>query len=64
MPADLEQVSLPQYTDKKENQIFLIYRVIQNGAGADAKLYIRKGFLICEEMFKYLTIYEEAVSHI
>jgi hypothetical protein len=62
MPADLEQFSLPKYTDKKENQIFLIYREIQNEA--DAKLYIRKGFLICEEMCKYLTIYEEAVSHI
>jgi hypothetical protein len=40
MPAYLEQFSLPQYTDKKENQIFLIYREIQNGA--DAKLYIRR----------------------
>ncbi len=26
--------------------------------------YMRKGFLIYEEMRKYLTIYEEAVSHI
>jgi hypothetical protein len=26
--------------------------------------YVRKGFLIYEEMRKYLTIYEEAVSHI
>ncbi len=30
--------------------------------GAVAKSYIRKGFLIYEEMQKYLTIYEEAVS--
>ncbi len=28
------------------------------------KSYIRKGFLIYEEMRKYLTIYEKAVSHI
>jgi hypothetical protein len=49
------------YTDKKENQIFLIYREIQSGAVA--KSY-RKGFLIYEEMGKYFPIYEEAVSHI
>jgi hypothetical protein len=49
-------------TDKKENKIFLIYKVIQSGA--IAKSYLRKGFLIYEEMRKYLVIYEEAVSHI
>jgi hypothetical protein len=49
-------------TDKKENQIFLIYREIQSGAVA--KSYMRKGFLINEEMSKYFPIYEEAVSHI
>jgi hypothetical protein len=32
------------YTDKKENQIFLIYKGIQSGAVA--KSYMRKGFLI------------------
>ncbi len=48
-------------TDKKENKIFLIYKVIQSGAVA--KSYLRKGFLIYEEMRKYLVIYEEAVSH-
>jgi hypothetical protein len=32
--------------------------------GADAESYMRKGFLIYEEIRKYLTIYEEAVSHI
>jgi hypothetical protein len=36
------------YTDKKENQIFLIYKEIQSGAVA--KSYMRKGFLIYEEM--------------
>jgi hypothetical protein len=54
--------NLPSYTDKKEKKIFLIYKEIQNGAVA--KLYMRKGFLIYEEMRKYLAIYEEAVSHI
>ncbi len=51
-----------EYTDKKENQIFLIYKEIQSGAVA--KSYMRKGFLIYEEMQKYFPIYEEAVSHI
>ncbi len=32
--------------------------------GAVAKSYIRKSFLIYEEMRKYLVTYEEAVSHI
>jgi hypothetical protein len=50
------------YNDKKENEIFLIYKEIQ--MGSVAKSYMRKGFLIYEEMRKYLIIYEEAVSHI
>ncbi len=35
-------------------------------SGAVAKSYMRKGFLIYEEMRKYFpyTVYEEAVSHI
>jgi hypothetical protein len=49
-------------TDKKENLIFLIYEKIKSGAVA--KSYMRKGFLIYEEMGKYFPIYEEAVSHI
>jgi hypothetical protein len=49
-------------TDKKENQIFLIYKEIQ--MGAVEKSYIRRGFLIYEEMSKYLVIFEEAISHI
>jgi hypothetical protein len=32
--------------------------------GSVAKSYMRKGFLIYEEMCKNLVIYEEAVSHI
>ncbi len=46
------------YTDKKENQIFLIYREIQSEAVA--KSYMRKGFLKYEEIRKYFPIYEEA----
>jgi hypothetical protein len=48
--------------DKKENKIFLIYKEIQSGAVA--KSYMRKSFLIYEEMRKYFPIYEEAVSHV
>jgi hypothetical protein len=55
-------ITVHMYTDKKENQIFLIYREIQSGAVA--KSYMRKGFLIYGEMRKYFPIYEEAVSHI
>ncbi len=50
------------YTDKKEKKIFLIYMEIQMGAVANS--YMRKGFLIYEEVRKCLVIYEEAVSHI
>jgi len=39
-------------TDKKENKIFLIYKEIQMRSGA--KSYMRKGFIINEEMHKYL----------
>jgi hypothetical protein len=52
--------TVERYTDKKENQIFLLYKEIQNGAVA--KSYMRMGLLIYEEMRKYLTIYEEAVA--
>ncbi len=36
---------------KKENKIFLIYKEIQMGSGE--KSYMRKGFLIYEEIRKY-----------
>jgi hypothetical protein len=42
--------------------MFLRYKEIQSGSVA--KSYMRKGFLIYEEMRKYLVIYGEAVSHI
>jgi hypothetical protein len=40
-----------QNTDNKENKIFLIYKKIQMGSGA--KSYVRKGFLVYEDMHKY-----------
>jgi hypothetical protein len=49
-------------TDKKKYNIFLIYKEIQSGAVA--KSFMRKGFLIYEEMRIYFPIYEEAVGHI
>ncbi len=39
-----------------------MFKEVQMGSGA--KSYMRKDFLIYEEMHKYFTIYEEAVSHI
>ncbi len=36
------------YTDKKENKIFLIYGKFRVGSGA--KSYMRKEFIIYEEM--------------
>ncbi len=54
--------SFESCTEKKENQIFLIYKEIQSGAVA--KLYMRKSFLIYEEMRNDFPIYEEVVSHI
>ncbi len=43
------------YTDKKGNEIILIYKEIQ--MELIAKSHMRKGFLIYEEMRKYLTKY-------
>jgi len=55
-----EELELLLYTDKKENKIFLIYKEIQSGEVA--KSYVRKGFLIYEEMRKYFPIYDFATS--
>jgi hypothetical protein len=55
------RVSSP-YTVKKENQIFLIYKEIQNGAVA--KSYMTSGLLICGEIFAHFLIYWEALTHI
>jgi hypothetical protein len=43
------------FTDKKENQIFLIYKEIQNGAVA--KSYMTNGVLINGEIFAHFLIY-------
>ena len=43
------------YTDKKENQIFLIYEEIQNGVVA--KSYRTNGLLIHGEIFAQFLIY-------
>ncbi len=43
------------YTDKKENQIFLIYKEIQGGAVA--KSYMTNGLLIYREIFTHFLIY-------
>jgi hypothetical protein len=42
-------------TDKKEKKIFLVFKEIQKGSGA--KPYMRKGFLIYEEVRKYFVMY-------
>jgi hypothetical protein len=55
------EIKRSRHTDKKENQIFLIYREIQSGVVAMS--YMRKGFLTYEEMRKYFPKYGEAVSH-
>jgi hypothetical protein len=44
-----------------KTEIFLMYKEIQ--IESVAKSDMRKGFIIYEEMRKYLTIHEEAVSH-
>ncbi len=49
-------------SDKKEKFSHILYKEIE--MGSVAKSYMKKGFPICEEMRKYLTLYEEAVSHI
>jgi hypothetical protein len=43
------------YTDKKENQIFLIYKEIQRGAVA--KSYMTNGLLIYREILAHFFIY-------
>jgi hypothetical protein len=58
----LWRVRKSKCTDEKDNLIFLIYTEIQSGA--IAKSYMRKGFLIYEEMRKYFPVNKEAVSHI
>jgi hypothetical protein len=47
----MDKINISRYTDKKENKTFLRCKEIQVGSGA--KSYMRKGFLIYEEMNKY-----------
>jgi hypothetical protein len=51
----LSSLPLPPHTDKKENQIFLKYKEIQNGAVA--KSYMTNGLLIFGEIFALFLIY-------
>ena len=48
-------VGVCRYTDKKENQVFLIYKEIQSGAVA--KSYMTNGLLIYGEIFAHFFIY-------
>jgi hypothetical protein len=50
------------HTDKKRKLNFPLHKEIHMGAVVNS--YMRKGFVIYEEMRKYLTMSEEAVSHI
>jgi hypothetical protein len=49
-PRGMNSCTYSSNSDIKENQIFLIYKEIQNGAVG--KSYMRKGFLLYEEMRK------------
>ncbi len=62
IPLLYVQCGLKSPLIKKEKEIFLIFKEIQ--MGSVAKSYMRKGFLICEEVCKYSAIYEEAIRHI
>jgi hypothetical protein len=44
------------YTDKKENQIFLICKEIRDGAVGIAKSYMTNGLLIYGEIFAQFLI--------
>ncbi len=46
---------------KKKTKFSIIYKEIQMGSGA--KSFMRKGFLLYEEMLKFFLINREAVSH-
>ncbi len=53
--------SVRQEVSALKTKFSSLYKEIQMGSGATS--YMRKVFLIYEEMHKYLTTYEEAVSH-
>ncbi len=54
LPILTERNLLYTHTDKKENQIFLIYKEIQGGAVA--KSYMTNGLLIYGEIFAHFLI--------
>jgi hypothetical protein len=51
----IRQLRAFSYTDKKENEIFLIYKAIQIGAAA--KSYMTNGLLIYGDIFAQFLIY-------
>ncbi len=53
----LRQNYMAVYTDKKENQIFLIHRKIQNGAVAKPYTCMTNGLLIYGEIFAHFLIF-------
>jgi hypothetical protein len=57
-------ITSAQYTDKKEKLSFPHLLVNPDRSSCKVIRYMRKGILKYEEVRKYLTIYEEAVSHI
>jgi hypothetical protein len=62
IPADGNAARLSERTDKKVNQIFLIYKEIQNGAVA--KSYMTNGLLIYREIFAHFLIHLVALPHV
>jgi hypothetical protein len=54
--------SMPSFTLIKKKIKFASYT--RNSEGSCCKVIYEEGFLLYEEMRKYLVIYEEAVSHI
>jgi hypothetical protein len=55
MKGKASETGNEKYTDKKENQIFPIYKEIQSGAVA--KSYMTNGLLIYGEIFAHFLIY-------
>jgi hypothetical protein len=53
---------VPVHTDKKENQVFLIYREIQTGAVA--KSYITNDLLIYGEYFRISSYFRKPFPHL
>jgi hypothetical protein len=53
-----------RYTDKKEKEIFLIYKEIQKGGSCKVIQYEEGLSNSYEEMRKYLVMYEKAFSHV